>query len=268
MSTKSVLNKTSRKKRDTMTSVSNTSSTGAYQALFPNGPLVVRGDSNSATLWCATARNLARDGGLNTITDVGARTSSTCYMRGVSEHLRIQTNSAVPWIHRRICFTLKGDRFDSPYTGDTNVASPYIDIGGTGMQRSWQNLSVIGASGLYTAITNWVFRGTAGKDWTDVMTGPIDTARVTLKYDRVRTYQSGNQNGFVRSIKLWHPMNKNLVYDDDENGESNSTRYLSVESKAGMGDYYVLDFFAPGGTRTASDLLTVQTDSTLYWHEK
>lgn len=250
-----------------MLSASNTASDGAYRSPT-NGPLVVAGNSNACCLWMATARNLARDGGLNTITDLAARTSTTCYMRGLSEHLRIQTNSAVPWIHRRICFTLKGDRFDSPYTGDTNVVSPYSDISAAGMKRFWQNLSVVNAPGLYAAIIDYVFRGQSGTDWSDTMTAPVDTSRVTLKYDKVRTYQSGNQNGFVRSIKLWHPMNKNIMYDDDETGETNKTRYLSVESKVGMGDYYVLDFFSAGGTRTATDVLSVNTDSTLYWHEK
>lgn len=251
-----------------MLSYSNTANDGTYRTPT-NGQLVIPGNSNSCTLWCATARNLARDGGLNTITDLAARTSQTCYMRGLSEALRIQTNSAVPWIHRRICFTLKGDAFINTYTGDSpNVTTPYADVSGTGMKRVWQNLAVLTAPGLYGAITNVIFRGTSGKDWSDVFTAPLDTSRASIKYDRVRTYSSGNQAGFVRRTKLWHPMNKNLCYDDDEDGETNSTNYRSVEGKHGMGDYYVLDFFSPGGTRTAGDILTVSSDSTLYWHEK
>lgn len=249
-----------------MLSVSNTDATGAYRALNP-GPLVVAGNSNAAVLWLATARDLDRDGGLNTITDFAARTSTTCYMRGLAEHLRIQTNSPVPWIHRRICFTFKGDAFVRPFQGDT-ITQPWQDTVGPGMRRQWQNMSVVGASGIYSALTAFMFRGAADQDWSDVMTAPIDSTRITVKYDKVRTYQSGNQNGFVRSIKMWHPMNKNLVYDDDERGQSHTTNYTSVASKAGMGDYYVVDFFAPGGTRTAGDLLSVNSDSILYWHEK
>ncbi len=268
MSTKSILNKTSRKKRDTMLSVSNTTATGAYRALAP-GSLIVPGNSNAACLWMATARDLQRDGGLNTITDLAGRTSQTCYMRGLSEKLRIQTNSAVPWIHRRICFTLKGDAFVATYSGDSALLTrPYNDVSGTGMRRVWQNLSVVAASGLYNALVGAVFKGASGTDWSDVFTAPIDNSRVTIKYDKTRTYSSGNQAGFVKRFNMWHPMNKNLVYDDDEQGETNTTSYRSTEGKAGMGDYYVLDFFSPGGGRDATDLLQVSTDSTLYWHEK
>lgn len=251
-----------------MLSISNTTASGAYRAPAP-GSLIVPGNSNAACVWAATARNLQRDGGLNTITDLAARTSQTCYMRGLAETLRIQTNSAVPWLHRRICFTLRGDALINTYTGDSpNLTVPYNDLPGTGMRRLWQNLSVVTVPGYYTALTNILFRGTADKDWTDVFTAPIDTSRITLKFDKTRTYSSGNQAGFVKRIKMWHPMNKNLVYDDDENGETNSTNYRSVEGKAGMGDYYVVDFFAAGGARDAGDLLQVNTDSTLYWHEK
>lgn len=268
MSTKALLNKTSRKKRDTMLSISNTTATGAYRAPAP-GSLIVPGNSNACCLWMSTARNLARDAGLNTITDLAARTSQTCYMRGLSEKLRIQTNSAVPWIHRRICFTIKGDAFVNTYSGDSALlTTPYNDLPGTGMRRLWQNLSVVAASGLYNALVGTVFKGVSDKDWSDVFTAPTDNLRVSIKYDKTRTYASGNQAGFVKRISMWHPMNKNLVYDDDENGETNSTQYRSTDGKAGMGDYYVLDFFSPGGGRDAGDLLQVNTDSTLYWHER
>lgn len=251
-----------------MLSISNTTATGAYRAPA-GGSLQVAGNSNAACLWLATGRNLQRDGGLNTITDLAARTSQTCYMRGLSEKLRIQTNSSVPWLHRRICFTIKGDAFVNTYTGDsTLLTTPYNDLSGVGMRRLWQNLSVVTAPGLYAALIGTIFRGASDKDWTDVFTAPIDSSRITLKYDKTRTYSSGNQAGFVKRINMWHPMNKNLVYDDDENGETNTSSYRSVDGKAGMGDYYVLDFFAPGGTRDAADILQVSTDSTLYWHEK
>lgn len=254
-----------------MLSVSNTTATGAYKTVA-KGSLIVTGVSNACCLWLATARNLQRDGGLNTITDLAARTSQTCYMRGLSEKLRIQTNSAVPWLHRRICFTVKGDAFVNTYSGDSSLLTvPYSDVstgGGVGMQRLWQNLSVVTAPGLYGAIVGTIFRGQADKDWSDTFTAPLDTTRITVKYDRTFTYSSGNQAGFVKRVNMWHPMNKNLVYDDDENGETNTTSYRSTEGKAGMGDYYVLDFFTPAGGRAADDLLQVNSDTTLYWHEK
>jgi hypothetical protein len=62
-------------------------------------------------------------------------------------------------------------------------------------------------------------------------------------------------------------MNKTLVYDDDEAGGQTSQDYFSVSSKAGMGDYYVMDIFqCPNGN--GSDNLTVSPEATLYWHER
>lgn len=63
-------------------------------------------------------------------------------------------------------------------------------------------------------------------------------------------------------------MNKNLVYDDDESGDQEATSYQSVESKAGMGDYYVLDLIQAGSGGGTGDVILVQANSTLYWHEK
>lgn len=63
-------------------------------------------------------------------------------------------------------------------------------------------------------------------------------------------------------------MNKNLVYDDDESGEQEQGAYTSVDSKAGMGDYYVLDLVQSGTGGSTSDLFLITANSTLYWHEK
>jgi hypothetical protein len=63
-------------------------------------------------------------------------------------------------------------------------------------------------------------------------------------------------------------MNHNLVYDDDENGDVESSSYNSTTSRAGMGDYYVIDMFQPGAGGSSTDLLQITTNSTLYWHEK
>lgn len=63
-------------------------------------------------------------------------------------------------------------------------------------------------------------------------------------------------------------MNHNLVYDDDESGVAEASGHLSVSSKAGMGDYYIMDIFSAGLGAGASDLLNIYANSTLYWHEK
>ena len=47
----------------------------------------------------------------------------------------------------------------------------------------------------------------------------MDTTRVNLKYDKVRRITSGNDAGVIKRFKMWHPMRKNLRYDEDEEGD-------------------------------------------------
>jgi len=250
-----------------MLPLTNTNASGLAQALTPNA-MTVNGRDGYVGIWNATAQDLARDGGLNTITDLAARTSQTCYMRGVAEKLRIQTSSGSPWFHRRLCFALKSG---IPLaTGDTSASVTNITYADTssGMQRLWLNLA-INTSPITTAgVQNLVFKGTQGIDWNDAMVAMTDTAQVSIKYDRCRTYRSGNANGTVAESNLWHGMNKNLVYGDDESGQTNSTSYISTDGRPGMGDYYIMDIIQPGTGATVNDLLRINSSTTLYWHEK
>jgi hypothetical protein len=132
----------------------------------------------------------------------------------------------------------------------------------------WFNLDVNASPNTRNNIDGIIFKGAKGVDWNDPIVAPVDTRRVSLKYDKCITVRSGNANGAVLEKKLWHGMNKNLVYDDDETGDSESTSYSSVDSKPGMGDYYVLDIIQAGTGGTTGDAILVQANSTLYWHEK
>jgi len=263
---KSILNVTSRKKRDTMMSVTNTTASGTSQSPLAPGPLIVTGAVGSLTLWNATARDLFTANNYNTIADQAARTSTICFMRGLSENLRIQTSSGLPWFWRRICFTFRGQYFNTS-TSPLNPETYYTDTS-NGIGRTWLNLNINNSSTALGTIQSIVFKGTQGKDWEDYLTAPVDNSRVTLKYDKTTTFRSGNANGIVSEKKLWHKMNHNLVYDDDENGDSEITKYVSVNSKAGMGDYYIMDIILPGTGGTSTDYFQLRSTSTLYWHEK
>lgn len=266
MTKKKILNISSRKKRDTMLGYVNTASNGASAQLGTGLPLTVTGATGSLTLWNATARDLFTGSNYNTIADQAARTATTCYMRGLSEHLRVQTSSGLAWFWRRICFTTRGQYFRTS-TSPTQPEVYYTD-GSNGIGRTWLNLNINNSAGSLGTIQSLLFKGTQGKDWDDYLTAPVDNTRVTLKYDKTTTFKSGNGNGIVSEKKLWHKMNHNLVYDDDENGDSELTSYVSTSSKAGMGDYYVLDLILPGTGGSATDLLQLRSTSTLYWHER
>lgn len=67
---------------------------------------------------------------------------------------------------------------------------------------------------------------------------------------------------------MWHSMNKNLVYADDENAGGLNVQFYSTQSKAGMGDFIVVDYFQARKGSTSSQQLSFGTTATLYWHEK
>lgn len=245
---------------------SGTPSQGGYNV--GNNP----GNGGATTIlpWIATCRDNSintTSGEIGTIFQQSTRTATSCYMRGLREDIELQTSSAVPWQWRRVCFTTK-DPAATIGTGLGGISGVYENS--NGFQRHLYNVTSgttpdAMALGL---LRGAMFKGQLNIDWLDYMTAPIDTQRITLRYDKTRTIASGNQSGCIRKYKMWHGMNKTLVYDDDENGAVENASYYSVSSKAGMGDYYVVDIFAPGKGATASDALSFEPQATLYWHER
>lgn len=222
-------------------------------------------------LWNATAQSIFANGnGGNVIINAAERTSTTCYMKGLSEHLQISTSSGLPWFWRRICFTHK---FPLEYPTGTDTApvttpATYVDTS-NGIERLFFNSS-INATPLYQAgLYELIFKGKQAVDWTDPILAPTDPTRITVKYDKTTTIKSGNQVGTHREVKMFHPMNHNLVYSDDEVGAGENGSYVSVSSKSGMGNFFVLDLFSPLPNQgSATDILRINANSTLYWHEK
>lgn len=273
MSRKSLLNTTSRKKRNTMLTYANTSSVNGNSVTIGPGPLVVNGNG-AICLFSPTAMDLTDGGGAQgSIAEQAVRTSTTCYMKGFSEKIRIQTSSGIPWFWRRIVFRAKRPTiFNQFQASDTPVQTnggnvSYVDTT-NGMERLYFNLVVNTSTATYAAIYAILFKGQSGKDWTDTLSAPVDTSRVDLMSDVSRTITSGNQSGTVRDYSVYYPMNKNLVYDDDENGDAEASAYTSVQDKKGMGDCYILDLFYTGTGGATTDLLQLTSTSTLYWHEK
>lgn len=268
MSKRSVLNVTSRKKRNTMLSWSNTNGTGGTQTVT-QGNLLVPGSTGYAWVpWHATAMDLDS---LSTLPNDASRTATSCYMVGLAENLKFQTSTGLPWFHRRICFSIKGPNpfaSISPLDTTANQTTNFYADTSNGMERLWFNLQVNSSTTTLANQQALLFKGLQGRDWTDVITAPVDNTRISVRYDRTTTISSGNSNGIVRERKMFHPMRKNLVYDDEEAGQGKQSSYYSVDSKLGMGDFYVIDIIQPGSGGSASDLLLLSATSTLYWHEK
>jgi len=263
-SRKSLLNVTSRKKRDTMIAYSNITPANPQgsAAYTQTGGAVMPATQQYIMAWNATARtNNVASSSAGTVYDQATRTATTCFMKGLREDCQVTTSDGLPWQWRRICFTLKGGTlFDTQTTG-------YVlsNADNQGVKRVVNTAYGSGPVGVIQAL---LFRGQAGVDWSNLMTAPLDRTKVNIKYDKYRSIRAGNEAGTIRDFKMYHPMNKNLVYDDDENGGKMTTSGFSTESKPGMGDYYVVDCFQPRTGGTASSVLRFEPTATLYWHER
>lgn len=233
---------------------------------FTAGPAVFPGGGANLqvyqTLYCPTARpGLDQFDVKGEPLDKTIRTNNNCFARGCLENIELQANSGLSWSWRRICFWLKGDTLNFGNTDPTT--SNVTRQASNGMNR----LMTIDLSTI-DRVTDIVFKGTNGTDWFDHFIAKTDTNKITPVYDRVKTLHSGNARGFNRRIKMWHPMNKSIVYDDSENGDQMNPTMFSVEGRRGAGDFYIYDIFYPSTGGTETDTLSVNMNTTYYWHER
>lgn len=269
MSSKAILNVTSKKKWDARRGVTNTTATGAPSGLnFTN--TTVPGGQTSTYLYCPTYIPAVYNSATTAPIQHTLRSASTCFMRGYSETLRIQTSSGAPWFHRRICFTAKNEAFFTPTTSDTPLINPtpYFISSSGGATRMWLNQQNNAMSNTINNQQGYIFQGAKGVDWDDPITAKVDNTRVDIRFDKTWTYKSGNAVGTVVTKKLWHGMNKNLYYDDSESGAAIAVTNKSVLDKRGMGDYFIYDIFSTALGATATDLLALNSEGIQYWREK
>lgn len=254
-----------------MLNVSNTNAAGAADPALSVRPFTVAGNRTAWTLFSPTARSLVTSGQTNLTVDESDRTAHTCFARGFSEHLKIQTSSGVPWLWRRICFTLKPSspfHFQASPEVPTNYPYVYQDSTTRGMTRLWLDISLNAMPNTWVAMRAIMFKGEEGSDWLDPITAMVDRTRISVRSDTTTRLMSGNQAGTFKEFKRWYPMNKNIVYGDDEAGPVESPSYFSTGALPGMGDYFIMDIMQPGTGSTVNDLLQVTSTSRYYWHEK
>ncbi|AVK87310.1 putative capsid protein [Termite associated circular virus 2] len=269
MSRRKILNISSEKKKDTMLTWTNLQGSVGVETPGP-AKLAPPSPDNLMTEYCVVFSPTHRGATFSSGSHGSKyykqlRTSSLCYWRGIREVVTLKTDGPGAWEWRRICFTMKGEDL---YTGDRYSfdlgTSPVARITSDGMKRAFFSSE----NALRTR--DAIFDGNRNVDWADVITAKVDTELITPLYDRRMLIRSGNEAGTVRIKKCWHAMNKNLQYDDDENGESMLERYYSTEGKPGMGDYYIVDLFqavVPQQNVTPTNLY-VNIEATAYWHER
>jgi len=251
VSKRRILNVASKKKQDNMPAYA-VNSDGTGGALGGVNFVALGVGNVTAFAWCATARDRVSNLGDNNATSV--RSADLVYMRGLKERLTVMTDSQMSWRWRRITFTCKG---------------PVGSLSSTAQETSngWVRLMRPLTSANLGTLRDYLFRGATGLDNLSPMNAKVDTNRVTLKSDVTRVLSSGNDSGKFFRFNHWYPMNKNLLYSNDELGEGTTADAYSTLGRAGMGDYYVIDLFESVVADNASHL-RIEPQATLYWHEK
>jgi len=242
-SRKRILNIASTKKRDNMV---------FYDPVTPaNTKLEINGRAQgniSVFMFCATAREVNSNGSMIP----SERSASTVFWKGISERVALTVASGVSWKWRRLVFSAKGLRIDS--------AS--VETSPAGWVRPWNAYAD-------TMTLARLFQGNSGVDFTNYMLAKPNRDLLTVMYDKTRVLRSGNASPHEHEIKMWHPLNKTMNYDDDENGVTvpgSANRYAAV-SNHGLGDVYIMDFFdCVDGVE--ADKITIRSATTAYWHEK
>jgi len=195
------------------------------------------------------------------------RESKVTYIRGLKETISLATNTNVAWRWRRIVVFWKDVLVLNPSSNyrdlwyDPNV-SPSTT--GRGYVRVFNSLNTT----RYAALTDLIFVGTQDKDWTDPFTAALDKSRVDVKYDKTITIQSRTNTGTDLTFHRWHPVNKTMIYDDEQVGASWNSSFYSSNARGSCGDMVVIDIIRGGINSGGSDRMRLVSDATFYWHER
>lgn len=266
---KRVLNIASRKKQDNM-------QCATYNPLQPSDPVTAGPVSFNAVnglqtmLWMPTGRTreTIQGGPDGTVDDTATRTATSVYYIGLKERVSIQTSGSGAWQWRRICFEFQSNALEHNIPGQTFTPIPYLFTSSGNMRGLGPGMQAGSLGTAYlTHVLNFVFKGRQSVDWNSVFTAKTDPSRVLIKYDKYRIIQSRNDTGVIRNYKMWHPMKKTFVYDEDEDAAEQSEAVYGAATRGNMGNYYVFDLISPALSNTDEDI-QFAPEATLYWHER
>jgi len=254
MTKRTVVNIASTKKRDTLLH------SGLLAADLTTRQSAVGTALNYSTYcWCPTWR----DGNLLVAPNV--RNSDLVYYKGLSERITVTATTDTQWKWRRIVFESKGNR---PTSADVALTTS-----GAGYRRLFKPLPPAGTTSV--GLKNELFAGVEGSDWSTIWTAKTSNL-FKIHYDKTFSISSKTSAAHQRTLRFYHPFNRNFRYEEDEQGDSKSFGTWSARGTSNMGDIFVVDFIgdvygvAPSGGPPAvtPDWIDVRAESTIYWHEK
>jgi len=265
MNRRSLLSVSTLKKSDSLLSgnVLPVSGFGAF------GPITLTADNGQHVFCFSPTMKTANSGATPGLTTL--RTATTTFVRGYAERLSFSMPSSAPWHWRRVCFTTYGENLWENTT-TTGVSLPRASPSPTGDIRAWFDLGSIGSSnldqdGIREAIYSLIFKGTLNQDYSNPATAPVDKTRCKIYSDTQMVFRSGNEDGTLKLMRRWYPINRNLIYGDVQRDQIIIPSLQSTEARTSLGDYVILDIFTPQNA-LADNALVISADGIYYWHEK
>lgn len=260
---------TSRKKRDTMLSAAGAGSNPLPSAAIAAGtPLTMNQTNGNGRVHMTMANVTHRWLVPNNASYEAYRTATSTYVKGMSQTYTVIPTSSVAWWHRRIMFASK-DIFTTNAVQATIGAQASSTASASQLvMRDLGNVTSGDYSDLRDTVLGVLFAGIGGIDWVSPFRARTDKTRVTILSDRSFNYASGNAVSRPVIKRVYDSINRSVVYGDDENGLSMDPSPFSVDSKAGLGNIYLVDFYFCPAPSDAGDALNVSSSSTYYWHEK
>lgn len=265
-----LVDKMSRKKRDVMQSAGNTTPNAPPDATLTGGDsttILANGIKDGISLfpYCPTYRFLKP----NNAAYISQRTASACWLKGISETITFVPSDGSTWIWRRYIL-----RFKDRYTSTAFLQNYGAENQATGTTaRRWRNFAVASSNNEYNTeydrFQEQNYLGVKTTDWSNQMNAKLDKTKFDVISDKRVHLRSGNQAGAPRVIKKYHRLNSWLRYDDEENGTSITVSPVSVTNKIGKGNIFIFDLFScPAPINATTTSLTFNSNMTMYWHEK
>lgn len=241
---------------------------------------VVFANTYNASLYLYTGRVRSDKAGH----DYAARQSKEVFWKGFRDQLVIQSDSSYPWEWRRIVFSVKGGpnatglpaeiyipeiqldvSGENPVTGSGEPTNPAILLG---VRRAGRKMVSMTPAQIQN-FTNGLYKGVRTIDFDTgygmLLTSALDKENVRIHSDVTRSIKSGNDAGVMRKFDIYQPLNKKMIYGDQESG-SMLTNTTYAASNSPLGDVYVFDLFVQ--LQGAPGAITVAGQGTAYWHEK
>jgi len=225
-------------------------------------------------LWCPTARYRASAPGNYD----SARTADTVFYKGIKEQLTLRTGGAATFRWRRIIFEMVAPpsaEFISVYkyvagTNETDKGGIEADpaLGYEGVITYGRPFKKLTTQEL-ESLESLLYRGVRNIDWWDRWIARTDVSQVKVRYDKTRIFRQGNDNGDIRQVKQWIPLNETMKYDEGELGSADVAGMFSNGQRNTMGNIFIADFFQGNTADTTEDeYLYLNSEATVYWHER